>query len=162
MNRELRLALRWRVVALSVGLLILTAMAATLVTRDRWAAISVIVLTVPFLYAVYWGTRLRIDLTGRAAADDTVREVLRQLPESAQVSTPKESCARIRFPVDPKAAILRYHDIRLDWRGNANDVRVAAEAPSLGELSRTLVLRRAHAWRTVVAGFTSHGYAPRR
>ena len=57
--------------------------------------------------------------------------------------------------------MFRYHDIRLDWRGDANEVHVAAEAPWLGELADA-ILRRAHAWRTVVAGFTSHGYAPRR
>jgi hypothetical protein len=160
MHAEVQRALRMRAVALNVGVLLLLALAATLLTKEWWAAISVIALTLLFAYAVVWGTRMRVDLAGRAAADDTVREVLRALPKSAQVRRSKNSRALIRFPVDPKAAIRVHHDIRLDWR--RNQVRVEAESPSLGELSRTLLLRRADAWRTVVAEFESRGYAPGR
>ena len=145
-----------------MGVMLLAALAATLLTKDRWAASSVVVLAAPFLYAVVWGPRLRVVLAGRAAADETVREVLRELPKSAQIGSSENRCALIRFPVDPAAAIVLYHDVRVDWRGHAYEVQVQSESPWRGQLSRTLLLRRADAWRTVVAGFASRGYAPGR
>jgi hypothetical protein len=120
-------------------------------------------LALPVTYAAVWGMVLRIDLAGGTPATETAGEVLRDLPPTVRIDSSKERRARIRFPVDPKAAILQYHDVSLDWRRSENQVRIEAEPPPMiGLLSRTLLFRRADAWRRVIDGFIARGYAPRQ
>jgi hypothetical protein len=160
-HQELRRADRWRVIALGLGVLLLGSLLVALVSRSPWAGIAIVVLSIPFTYAAVWGTALRIDMTGEKAASDVADKVVRELSRSVRIDSSKEGRVRISFPVDQQAAVPQYHNIQVDWRGEADEVRIDAESPWRGFLSRTLLRRRADAWRQVVDRFASNGFAPR-
>ena len=153
----LRRALRWRGVGLVALVAIVPLALSSLLTGSLILGLATLGFLVLLGYAFTYGITLRVKLTRGPSTPD---------PDVASRDVVSEHLPRARIKART-GRLVAYPEvtppyvIRFDWRRDTDELRVEADAPSRGELSRRALLARADTLNLVVDGLLARGYTNR-